>query len=256
MALVDYDVTDAVATIVLNRPPVNALNAELIAAIDDALGEAEDPAVRSVVVTTAMPHFAVGADITGFVEAFETGAKDRQSAGLGAAASRLASLAKPTIAAIQGVALGGGLELAMGADFRYLAEDARVGQPEILLGLIPGAGGTQRLSRIVGYQRAKEMCMTGRHVAAEEALAIGLADRVVSADDLLDVAAEAATEFATGPTEAYAGVKRAVGEGLDRTLEEGLAIETEEFARVFATEDARIGVAAFLDKETPEFVGH
>ena len=256
MALVQYDVADAVATIVLNRPPVNALNAELIAAIDDAIGRAEDRAIRAVVVATATPHFAVGADITGFQEAFETSADDRQSVGLGAAASRLAGLAKPTIAAVQGVALGGGLELAMGADLRYLAEDARVGQPEILLGLIPGAGGTQRLSRIVGYQRAKEMCLSGRHVGAEEALAIGLADRVVPAEELLDAAKEAAGRFAEGPTQAYAAVKRAVGDGFDLTLEEGLAIEAAEFGGAFATEDARIGVAAFLAKETPEFVGH
>lgn len=255
MSLVDYDVADAVATIVLNRPPVNALNAALIQDIDDAIGMAEDPAVRAVVITSATPHFAVGADITGFQEAFETGAQDRQSAGLGATATRLAGLAKPTIAAVHGVALGGGLELAMGADLRYLADDAKVGQPEILLGLIPGAGGTQRLSRIVGYQRGLEMCMSGRHVGAEEAMAIGLADRVVPAADLQEAAAEAAGQFAAGPTQAYAGVKRAVGEGFDRTVEEGLAIEAKEFARVFATEDVRRGVAAFLAKETPEFVG-
>ena len=206
--------------------------------------------------TQRPPHFAVGADITGFQEAFETSADDRQSVGLGVAASRLAGLAKPTIAAVQGVALGGGLELAMGADLRYLAEDARVGQPEILLGLIPGAGGTQRLSRIVGYQRAKEMCLSGRHVGAEEALAIGLADRVVPAEELLNAAKEAAGRFAEGPTQAYAAVKRAVGDGFDLTLEEGLAIEAAEFGGAFATEDARIGVAAFLAKETPEFVGH
>ena len=256
MGLVEYDVADAVATIVLNRPPVNALNAELIQDIDNAVGRAQDPAIRAVVITSATPHFAVGADITGFQDAFETGAQDRQSAGLAATATRLAGLAKPTIAAVHGVALGGGLELAMGADLRYLADDARVGQPEILLGLIPGAGGTQRLSRIVGYQRALEMCISGRHVGAEEALAIGLADRVVAAADLREAAVEAATQFAAGPTQAYAGVKRSVGDGFDLTLEAGLAIEAEEFARVFATDDARRGVAAFLAKETPEFEGN
>ncbi len=254
MALVEYDVSDAVATITLNRPPGNALNAELIAAIDDAVGAAEDPAVRSVVIT-GTPHFAFGADITGFEAAFGTGAQDRQSAGLLAVDGRFEALRKPTIAAVHGVALGGGLELAMGADLRYLAEDARVGQPEILLGLIPGAGGTQRLPRIVGYQRAKEMCLTGRHVPAAEALAVGLADRVIDSDDLLDAALEDARRYAAGPTEAYAAVKRAVAEGWDLPLEAGLAVEAEEFARVFGTEDARIGVAAFLAKEKPQFVG-
>jgi enoyl-CoA hydratase/carnithine racemase len=255
MALVEYDFTDAVATITLNRPPVNALNAELIADIDEAIGMAEDPGVRAVVITGS-PYFSVGADINGFQGAFDGGAEDRQSVGLSAAVSRLAALSKPTIAAIHGIALGGGLELAMGADLRYLDEDARVGQPEILLGLIPGAGGTQRLSRIVGLQRAKEMCLSGRHVAAEEALTIGLADQVVPAEGLLEAATATARDFATGPTAAYAAVKRAVGAGFDATLEEGLAIETEEFAGVFATDDARAGVGAFLAKEEPEFEGH
>lgn len=254
MSLVEYDVTDAVATITLNRPPVNALSAELIADIGEAIGRAEDPEVRAVLITGA-PYFSVGADINGFKGAFDSGAQDRQSAGLAAVASRLAALPKPTIAAVRGIALGGGLELAMGADFRYLDDEARVGQPEILLGLIPGAGGTQRLSRLVGYHRAKEMCLSGRHVPADEALGIGLADRVVPADELLEAAMETAREYASGPTEAYAGVKRAVGEGFDLTIEEGLAIEAEEFARVFATDDARNGVAAFLAKEQPEFEG-
>ena len=175
MALVEFDVTDAVATITLNRPPGNALNAELIAAIDAAIGDAEDDAVRAVLIT-GHPHFAFGADITGFQAAFDTGAQDRQSAGLAAVVARLEALPKPTIAAVHGVALGGGLELAMGADLRFFSDDARVGQPEILLGLIPGAGGTQRLPRIVGYQRAKEMCLSGRHVRAE------LVNVIVAAD--------------------------------------------------------------------------
>ncbi len=254
MALVEFDVTDAVATITLNRPPGNALNAELIAAIDAAIGDAEDDAVRAVLIT-GHPHFAFGADITGFQAAFDTGAQDRQSAGLAAVVARLEALPKPTIAAVHGVALGGGLELAMGADLRFFSDDARVGQPEILLGLIPGAGGTQRLPRIVGYQRAKEMCLSGRHVRAEEALTIGLADRVVPSDELLTVAAEAAREFAMGPTAAYAAVKRAVGGGWDLPQAEGLALEAEQFGDAFATEDARAGVAAFLAKESPEFVG-
>ncbi len=255
MTHVDYAVVDGVATITLNRPPVNALNAELIADIDAAVGLAEDPEVRAVVITGS-PRFSVGADISGFEEALEGSAEDRQSVGLAAAVARLEALPKPTIAAVYGFALGGGLELAMGADLRYLAEDAKVGQPEILLGIIPGAGGTQRLTRIVGYQRAKELCLSGRHITADEAAAIGLADEVVPADDLLEVATAAANGFATGPTRAYAAVKRAVGEGYEVPLERGLAIEAEVFAEVFATEDAKIGIAAFLAKEKPSFVGH
>jgi enoyl-CoA hydratase len=254
MALVELSVEDAVATIRLNRPPGNALNAELITAIDAALVDCEDDAVRAVVIT-GEPHFAFGADITGFQDAFSTGAQDRQSAGLAAVVRRFEGLPKPSIAAVRGVALGGGLELAMGADLRYFADDARVGQPEIRLGLIPGAGGTQRLPRTVGYQRAKELCLTGRHVFAEEALAIGLADAVFSADELLDETMRTARAFAAGPTTAYAAVKRAVAGGWDLPMDEGLALEADQFAVAFGTHDARAGVAAFLAKEDPVFTG-
>ncbi len=254
MELVDYRLDGAVAIITLQRPPVNALNTELIADIDTAIGLAEAAEVRAVVVTGS-PHFAAGADITGFKKTFDSGSDERQASGLSEAVLRLERLAKPTIAAVSGFALGGGLELAMGADFRYLAESARVGQPEILLGIIPGAGGTQRLARIVGPQRCKELCFTGRHVDAAEAKEIGLADEVVADDELLDRALEAAHRFAAGPTVAYGAVKRAVADGYDVTLGEGLAIEAEQFATAFSTDDARIGVTAFLDKERPEFLG-
>lgn len=254
MDLVEYAVSDAVAVITLNRPPVNALNPALIADIDAAIGRAEASDVRAVVITGA-PHFAAGADITGFQKTFDSGGKERQASGLSDAISRLEHLEKPTIAAINGFALGGGLELAMGADFRYLAESAKVGQPEILLGLIPGAGGTQRLSRLVGPQRCKEMCMSGRHVNADEAFAMGLADRVTADDDVLSVAIDDAGVFAQGPTVAYAAVKRAITDGYDRTLEVGLEVEAKEFNHVFASNDARIGVRAFIDKQKPDFSG-
>jgi enoyl-CoA hydratase/carnithine racemase len=254
MELVEYSVEDAVALITLNRPPVNALNPALISDISEAVALASDDAVRAVIIT-GTPHFAAGADITGFQKAFDEGAQDRQASGLTEAVAALENLAKPTIAAIHGFALGGGLELAMGADFRYLAEGARVGQPEILLGIIPGAGGTQRLARLVGPQRCKELCMTGRQVTADEALTIGIADRVVPDDDLLNVAFADARKFAAGPTQAYTAVKRAVSDGFDRPLPEGLEIEAEEFAKVFRSTDARVGVAAFLAKEKPEFTG-
>ncbi|MDK1016193.1 MAG: enoyl-CoA hydratase/isomerase family protein [Actinomycetota bacterium] len=254
MELVEYSVQEGVAVITLNRPPVNALNNQLIADIDEAVGFAEDSEVRAVVITGA-PHFAAGADITGFQKTFDAGGTERQASGLADAIARLANLEKPVIAAINGFALGGGLEIAMGADFRYLAESAKVGQPEILLGIIPGAGGTQRLSRLVGPQRCKELCFTGRHVKADEALAIGIADKVVKDEELMELAMKDAAAFAAGPTQAYAAVKRAVSRGFDRPVEEGLAIEAEQFARAFASQDARIGVAAFLAKEKPEFTG-
>ena len=254
MELVSYDRRDAVALITLERPPVNALNSALISDISAAIALAESDDIRAVVITGS-PHFAAGADISGFQEAFDSGARERQASGLAEAALALSRLSKPTIAAIHGYALGGGLELAMGADFRYLATTAKVGQPEIKLGLLPGAGGTQRLARIVGPQRCKELCMSGRHVDAAEALAIGLADRVVEDDALLETALEDAAEFAAGPTIAYGAIKRAVDDGFDLPLEEGLAVEAQEFNRAFASDDAQIGVRAFLDKETPDFTG-
>jgi enoyl-CoA hydratase/carnithine racemase len=252
--LVDYSVKDRVAIISLNRPPVNALNTELISDIEEAVGLAELPEVRAVVITGA-PHFAAGADITGFQKTFESGGDERQASGLSEAIARLANLEKPTIAAINGFALGGGLELAMGADFRYMAETAKVGQPEILLGIIPGAGGTQRLARLIGPQKTKELCMTGRHVRADEALSLGIADKVAPDEGLVELAMVDAAAFSLGPTQAYAAVKRAVSRGFDQPLEEGLAIEAEQFARAFASRDAKVGVAAFLGKEQPKFSG-
>ena len=254
MNLVNYTVVEAVATIALNRPPVTALNAELIADIGAALIEAAAGDVRAVIITGS-PHFAAGADIAGFQKAFDGDGDPGLAGSLSAVVTQLQSLEKPTIAAIRGFALGGGLELAMGADLRYLADDARVGQPEILLGIIPGAGGTQRLPRLVGYQRALEMCMTGRQVDAVEAAEIGLADKVVPVDELFDTAMSDAVEFASGPTAAYAATKRAVAAGWGTPLDRGLDIEAGEFDHVFATNDARIGVAAFLAKEKPDLEG-
>jgi enoyl-CoA hydratase/carnithine racemase len=254
MDLVNYSVADNVATVTLNRPPVNALNAGLIADLSEAFVLAADPTVRAVVITGS-PHFAAGADITGFQASFEAGDDDRQASGLTEAVVALEQRQKPTIAAITGYALGGGLELSMGADFRYLGEGAKVGQPEILLGIIPGAGGTQRLARIVGAQRCKELCMTGRHIRADEALAIGLADKVAADDDVLALALADAKEFAQGPTKALAAVKNAIRIGYDLPLSGAIGIEAEQFAETFRTQDARIGVAAFIAKEKPDFVG-
>lgn len=254
MELVEYEVEGAVARITLNRPPVNALNADLIGDIDEAIGLAEDDAVRAVVIT-GYKHFAAGADIKRFVDSFESEGNEPQASGLGAVVRRLERLEKPTIAAIPGYALGGGLELAMGADFRYMAEDAKVGQPEILLGIIPGAGGTQRLPRLIGYQAAKNLNMSGRHVPADEAMALGIADKVVPAGELVATAMADATEWAKGPTKGYAAVKRAMGEGFGRPIDAAMEMERNAFNWVFGTEDAKTGILAFVDKEKPDFSG-
>ena len=143
----------------------------------------------------------------------------------------------------------------MGADFRFMAEDAKVGQPEILLGIIPGAGGTQRLQRLIGYQKAKELNMSGRHVGADEALALGIVDQVHPADDVVGAAMAYAAQFSKGPTKAYAAVKLAMGEGFARPIDEAMAIERDAFNGCFATEDAKTGIMAFIAKEAPSFIG-
>jgi enoyl-CoA hydratase len=254
MSLVEYSVDRNVARIVLNRPPVNALSAELSADLAIAFAEAADPKVRAVVVT-GEPHFAAGADIKGFQTAYDSGSDDTLASDLGEAVRLLETLEKPTIAAVRGFALGGGLELAMGADFRYFADDARVGQPEILLGLIPGAGGTQRLSRLVGYQRAKEIIFSGRHLGAEEANDIGLADKVLPAAQLVDAAMADAGRWAAGPTLAYGAAKRALNDALRLPIEQGLSAEAAAFLACFQTDDAREGVAAFIEKREANFSG-
>lgn len=254
MELVEYTVEGPVALVRLNRPPVNALSPELSQDLLAAFTEAADPTVRAVVVT-GQPHFAAGADIKGFQAVYEEGGEQKLASTLVEAIWALDRLEKPTIAAIHGYALGGGLELAMGADFRYLADDAKVGQPEIKLGLIPGAGGTQRLQRLVGFQRAKDIVYTGRQVGAEEALAIGLADRVFPAADVLAEAQAAARELANGPTRALHAAKQALAGGHGRPLAEGMDLERAAFDASFWTDDAREGVSAFIEKRPPSFQG-
>jgi enoyl-CoA hydratase/carnithine racemase len=254
MTLVDFTVAGAVALVRLQRPPVNALSTELSADLTAAFEEAADPRIRAVVVT-GQPHFAAGADIKGFRAVYESGGEERMARTLAETVSVLEALEKPTIAAIHGYALGGGLELSLGADFRFLAEDALVGQPEIKLGLIPGAGGTQRLTRVVGFQKAKDIVFTGRQVGAAEALEFGLADRVYPTEKLLEESLQAAAEMATWPTRAIAAAKAALAGGWGRPLEDGLAAEEREFYASFWTDDAREGVAAFLEKRPADFHG-
>ncbi len=251
---VELTVEEQVALVWLDRPPMNALSEEVGSELKVTFENCRDTKIRAVVIS-GQPHFAAGADIKGFQATFEAGGEERSAWSLQEATSVFESLEKPTIAAIHGFALGGGLELAMGADFRFMADDARVGQPEILLGLIPGAGGTQRLARLVGYQRAKELVLTGRYVDAEEALRIGLADEVFPSDDLMDRTMEHARQMAKMPTRAIAAAKRAFNRGFGLPVDQGLLIEREAFQESFSTEDAREGVAAFIEKRKPDFKG-
>jgi enoyl-CoA hydratase/carnithine racemase len=168
----------------------------------------------------------------------------------------VARIPQPTIAAVTGYALGGGCELALCADLRIVADDAKLGQPEILLGIIPGAGGTQRLPRLVGVARAKELIFTGRQVDAAEALSIGLANQVVPAADVLDAAQQLARRLAGGPALALRAAKEAIDHGLDTDLATGLDIERVRFAALFATDDQSIGMSAFMEKRPAEFTGN
>jgi len=254
VSYVDFEMQGPVALITLNRPPVNALSAALTADLDGAVTMAAGPDVRAVIVTGS-PHFAAGADISEFKAAMDSGGEDALASRLSEVVCHLELLPKPVIAAIRGYALGGGLELAMGCDFRFLAEDATVGQPEIKLGIIPGAGGTVRLTRLVGPAKARDMIYTGRLVSAAEALAIGLADRLVPAGDLASAAMDYADLLAAGPTVAIGAARRSINEGWGLPIDEALALETAAFDESFATGDAAEGVAAFLEKREPGFRG-
>jgi enoyl-CoA hydratase/carnithine racemase len=238
---------EAIATIRLDRPPMNALNAQVQDEIAAAAAEVDaDPAVRAVVLFGGERVFAAGADIKEMAEAtFAQVAADSRR--LQAAFTTVARIGKPVVAAVTGYALGGGLELALCADFRVAGEGARVGQPEILLGIIPGAGGTQRLPRLIGPARAKDIVFTGRFVGAVEALDIGLVDKVVPDAEVYPQARDMAAQFADGPAVALRAAKQAIDAGLEVDLETGLEVERLNFAALFATEDQRAGMRSFIE---------
>jgi enoyl-CoA hydratase/carnithine racemase len=236
---------DDVVVVQLRRPPMNPLSQALLAALRDTARElASDASVKAVVVRGSERAFAAGADIDEFGDA---AVARRIARGFRDAFDAVAAIPRPVIAAIEGYALGGGLELAMACDFRVASSKARLGQPEILLGIIPGAGGTQRLARLVGAARAKEMIFGGRQVKADEALAIGLVDRVVDPDAVVDAALAWAAELAGGAVVAMGLAKRLVDDGLGRPLADGLDAEADAFVEVFDTADAQIGVASFRE---------
>ena len=252
---VRLEVADAVATMRLDRPKLNPLDAAMQEEIRAAAHEASDrDDIRAVVVYGGPTVFAAGADIKEMADMSYTDMV-RRSGQLQSAFTAVARIPKPVVAAITGYALGGGCELALCADRRIAAADAKLGQPEITLGIMPGAGGTQRLSRLVGPSKAKDLIFTGRLVEADEALAIGLVDEVVAADAVYDTATAWASQFATGPVYALRAAKESIDRGLDVDIDAGLEIERAQFAGLFATEDRGIGMRAFMDKAKPDFVG-
>jgi enoyl-CoA hydratase/carnithine racemase len=252
---VRLEVADGIGTIRLDRPPMNALNVsmqeELRAAAHAA---ASDPAVRAVVVYGGEKVFAAGVDVKEMLDMSYVDMSARAEA-LTSAFDAVARIPKPVAAAVTGYALGGGCELALACDWRVAAADAKLGQPEINLGIIPGAGGTQRLPRMIGPARAKDLIMSGRMVAADEALEIGLVDKVVPAAEVYAAAVELVQRYTSGPAQALRAAKIAIDGGLDRDLAAGLAWESQLFAGLFATADRAEGMGAFVEKRKPNFSG-
>jgi enoyl-CoA hydratase/carnithine racemase len=235
---------DGVAVIRLDNGKLNTISHALLTRLSAVVADLAADLPGAVVVTGNDRSFAAGAEIAEF-----GGPEEAKVVG-GAfhdAFDALAALPRVKVAAVRGFALGGGCELALACDLRIAGDNTRIGQPEILLGIIPGGGGTQRLTRLVGPSRAKDLILTGRQLRAEDALAMGLVDEVVPAAQVLDRALARASAFASGPLVAQALALRAIDEGLDGDLASGLALERELFIDVFATEDARTGVASFFE---------
>lgn len=235
---------DGVAVVTLNNPKVNALSQAVLARLREVAEDLTANPPGAVVITGGERIFAAGADISEF-----GGTAEGERIGLGfhSALDAVAAIPRFVIAAVSGYALGGGCELALACDYRIAGEKAVFGQPEVLLGIIPGGGGTQRLPRLVGASRAKELVITGRQVKSDEALRIGLADEVVPNESLHERALALAGSVASGAVLAHAAMKRAIDEGLSTSLSEGLLLERRLFTDVFATDDSQVGVKSFLE---------
>jgi enoyl-CoA hydratase/carnithine racemase len=244
---VRLEVEAGIGTIRIDRPKMNALDAQVQRELIEAAREADSrPDVAAVILYGGERVFAAGADVKEMADmTFEV--MDAHSHLLQDFTKALAGIGKPTVAAITGFALGGGLEVALTADLRFAADDAKLGQPEILLGIIPGAGGTQRLARLVGPSKAKDLIYTGRFIGAEEALALGLVDEVLPADQVYARARDWASQFVGGPALALRAAKVAVDDGIDADLVDGLETERREFAGLFKTADQKVGMRSFVE---------
>jgi enoyl-CoA hydratase len=242
---------NGIAIVSLNRPKsLNALNSELVAELDDAFGDLAVDADVRVVVVTGEKNFAAGADITNMVELTPEEARVFAFSGT---FNKIAACPKPVIAAIEGFALGGGMELALSCDFRIAAPNAKMGFPEINLGIMPGAGGTQRLPRLIGAAKAKKMIFTGATVRGEAALEYGLVDAL--AENPLEEALKLAGELAGKAPVALKTAKECIDAAADTDMKTGVAFEASNWAGLFATVDQREGMRAFIEKRKAEFVG-
>jgi len=252
-----FEVQDGVGLLTFNRPKsLNALSPETLEEVNDVVERARtDANIRVLVLTGAGEKaFVAGADITQFPKMNPLQARAFAERGQ-EIFFKLEQLPKPVIACVNGFALGGGCELAMSCDFIYASDKARFGQPEINLGIIPGFGGTQRLARLVGRAKAKELCMTAEMVDAQQAKDLGLAAKVFPAEQLMEETMKVAKALATKSSSALRAIKQVTDRGMDVDLKTGCALEAEAFGVSFSSQDAREGVAAFLEKRKPEFKG-
>jgi enoyl-CoA hydratase/carnithine racemase len=244
---VKLEVDGGVGTVRLDRPPMNAFSRQVQEELKGCAEEAEwRPDVRAVVVYGGEKVFAAGADIKE-MSSMSYPAMASMARRLSECFGALAQIPKPTVAAITGYALGGGMEVALGCDRRVCADNAKLGQPEILLGVIPGGGGTQRMARLIGASRTKDLIFTGRMVGAAEALEIGLVDELAPAADVYARARAWAEQFVNGPALALAAAKKAIDSGLDVDLHTGLGLEADLFAALFSTDDRKIGMDSFVE---------
>jgi enoyl-CoA hydratase/carnithine racemase len=245
---VRLEVDQGVGIVRLDRPPMNAIDDQLTRELGEAAAEAADrDDVGAVVIWGGEKVFAAGADVKMMAEMSPHEVKPMIT-GLQDVFNEVEEIPKVTIAAINGYALGGGCELAMCADLRFASEDARLGQPEILLGIIPGAGGTQRLPRLVGVGRAKDLIYSGRMISADDARQIGLVNEVHPPGEVFSKAVEAARRYATGPRVALRAAKTAVNWGARGDVRTGIVLEREVFADLFSTQDQKAGMTSFLEK--------
>jgi enoyl-CoA hydratase len=245
---------ERIATITLNRPPMNPLNRKMYEEIGQVAEElSADPEVKVVIITGAGEKaFAAGLDVKEVEGKTVTDMKDFQAFSRDASA-QVAAIEKPVIAALSGLALGGGLELALCCDLRIAAEGTRFGQPEVTLGIIPGGGGTQRLPRLIGAARAKELFFTGAMIDAQTALEMGLVNKIVPADKLMEEAVALATTIAAMPAVALKMIKQAVDHGINMDLNSALIYEGESFMLSYTSEDGREGLRAFVEKRKPSY---
>lgn len=250
------DIEHSVATVTIHRPPVNPLNSKVFQELNQIITELDERQDVKVIIITGNGEkaFVAGADIHEMLELDTVGMLNMNKVSR-EAFSKIENATKPVIAAINGVALGGGLELALACDLRIASEKAKFAFPEIGLGIIPGAGGTQRLQRIVGQGIAKELLYFGETITSEKALQLQIVNKVVPAEEVLPAAKEWAEKLAQKPQVALRMLKLAVNSGANVDLESGLTIETTCFGNAFATEDRKEGLSAFVEKRKPNFVG-